>query len=57
MKLFLGILCILIGIIYLLSLFKRRSYKNSDIWDKSMLFRGFIGGLGFILIGVALIAS
>jgi len=57
MKLFLGILCILIGIIYLLSLFKRRSYKNSDIWDKSMLFRGFLGGLGFILIGVALIAS
>jgi uncharacterized membrane protein HdeD (DUF308 family) len=50
--LILGVLFLLIGVIYLYSLFKRRSLKEGNSWDKSMFFRGIVGGVCLILIGV-----
>ncbi|WP_411032089.1 hypothetical protein [Spongiimicrobium sp. 3-5] len=52
-----GILLTLSGIIYLVTLFLRRSPNEGNLWDKSMLFRGIVGGLALIAIGLVMVFS
>ncbi len=47
-----GITFILLGIIFLSSVFKNYFLKEGNTWDKSMFFRGIVGGIAFIAIGI-----
>lgn len=51
-KLITGVLFVLGGLIYLYTLFKRRSPIQGNCWDKSMWFAGMVGGICLILIGI-----
>ncbi|MCP1995053.1 hypothetical protein L1275_000814 [Flavobacterium sp. HSC-61S13] len=53
MQLIGGALCIIVSSIYLLYL-KKRDLSESDLWDKSTVFKGYIGGVGIFIIGVIL---
>jgi len=50
--LILGVVFLLFGIFYLYFFFKRRSFKEGNAWDKSMFFRGIVGGICIILVGI-----
>lgn len=54
MELIGGLLCIIVSSLYLLYL-KKRDLSESDLWDKSTVFKGYIGGVGILIIGVILI--
>lgn len=56
MKILLGIACIIGGGLYIYNLAIRRS-KNNDPWNKVMFFKGYVGGIGLILLGIFLILS
>ena len=51
-KLISGIIFTLGGVIYLFSLFKRRKTEGSGAWELSMIFKGLVGGIAFIAIGI-----
>jgi len=51
-KLIFGIIMIVTGLTYLITSFQRRKWNEGDLWDKSMLFRGLVGGISLILIGI-----
>jgi hypothetical protein len=56
--LLLGIASLVVGILYLINLKKRldKEYVNNmNLFDKSMKFKGFIAGFGFVIIGVVMI--
>ncbi len=56
--LFLGFVCLVFGILYLVNLKKRLSKENTDninLFDKSMKLKGFAGGLGLVIIGILMI--
>lgn len=48
-----GFCTVLLSMIYLINLYKRR--KNNDLWEVSMKFKGLVGGIGFLVIGIILI--
>ncbi len=54
MELIGGLLCIIVSSLYLLYL-KKRDLSESDLWDKSTIFKGYIGGVGIFIIGIILI--
>lgn len=54
MELIGGLLCIIVSSLYLLYL-KKSDLSESDLWDKSTVFKGYIGGVGILIIGVILI--
>ena len=56
--LFLGIICVFCGVIYLLNLKKRlnKEYVNNmNSFDFSMKFKGLVGGFGFVIIGAIMV--
>jgi uncharacterized membrane protein HdeD (DUF308 family) len=55
MKILFGILLIIIGIIYTVYLYKYRNYKDLGSFDRIILIRGYMGGFGFIILGLVLI--
>jgi hypothetical protein len=56
-KIILGAICLVLSILYLVNLHKRSKFNESNIWDKSMIIRGYIGGFCGILLGIALICD
>ena len=57
-NLLLGIASFVVGILYLLNLKNRISneyVKNMNLFDKSMKFKGFVAGFGFVIMGVIMI--
>lgn len=51
----LGGCVIIILTTYIFFLLKRRGNNLNDLWSVSMLFKGLLGGLVFIMIGIILI--
>lgn len=51
----LGGCVIIIFTTYIFFLLKRRGNNLNDLWSVSMLFKGLLGGLVFIMIGIILI--
>ncbi len=51
----LGGCVIIIFTTYIFFLLKRRGNNLNDLWSVSMLFKGLLGGLVFIVIGIILI--
>ncbi|CAM3973968.1 Immunity protein 17 [Flavobacterium cucumis] len=57
-NLLIGITSFVIGILYLVNLKKRlnKEYVNNmNSFDKSMKFKGFLAGFGFVIIGIIMI--
>jgi len=50
-----GILSIIGGLAYLVNLWTRRAIKEYDYWNIAMLTKGIFGGIGVVIIGIALI--
>lgn len=53
MELIVGIGCLVISIIYFIYLKKKD--RENNFWDMSMSFRGTIGALGLLILGIVLI--
>lgn len=54
-KLIFGILFILFGCVFLYFNFNNSDYKKDEVWDVAMIFRGLVGGLAFIIIGLIML--
>lgn len=54
MIILLGILFTIGGVLYIYHLIIK---KPEDIWDKTMMLKGYVGGVGLTLVGLALIFS
>lgn len=55
--LLIGVASFVIGILYLVNLKKRlnKEYVNNmNSFDKSMKFKGFLAGFGFVIIGIVM---
>ena len=52
----LGLGVLIISILYTLFLIRRR-LQNKTLWSMSMLYKGLIGGIVFIIIGIMLIVK
>jgi len=52
MNTFLSILFLLIGVATLIYTYKNSNPKKDNSWDKSMNYRGYLGGILFIIIGI-----
>ena len=50
-KILFGVGCIIFGVVFLYYNFNN-DYKNDRAWDIAMIFKGLVGGLTVILIGV-----
>lgn len=46
-----GVLCIIVSSLYLFYL-RKRNLNESDLWDKSTVFKGCIGGVGVFIIDI-----
>jgi uncharacterized membrane protein HdeD (DUF308 family) len=57
MKILIGFIIIILGITYTAYLYKNRNYKDLSSFDKIILIRGYMGGVGFIILGLALICD
>ena len=55
-NLILGILILLLAFIYMFWLIRHLSV-NKDSWGQSMDFKGLVGGIAFIAIGIMLIVK
>jgi|688.fasta_scaffold2883399_1 uncharacterized membrane protein HdeD (DUF308 family) len=53
----LGIFAIIFGSGFVYYVLKTRTNKTPDIWNYSMLFRGIVGGLLFIILGIFMIIN
>lgn len=56
--LFLGIASFVVGVLYLINLKNRLNKEyvdNMNLFDKSMKFKGFAAGFGFVIIGIVMI--
>lgn len=54
-KLLFGLVFAIFGFVFLYFNFNNKDYKKDRAWDLAMIFKGLIGGLAFIIIGVILI--
>ncbi|SFJ20276.1 hypothetical protein SAMN04487893_104107 [Myroides guanonis] len=54
MQIIYSLLCILGGSVYLIYLIKRKN-RSTNLWDKSMELKGYLGGLIFIIIGIIML--
>lgn len=54
-KLIFGVSFIIFGIVLLYYNFNNKDYNNDRPWDFAMLFKGLIGGLAAIAIGIVLL--
>jgi hypothetical protein len=52
MNIFWSILVIIAGISSIIYTYKNTNLKEDDSWDKVMTFRGYAGGILFIVIGI-----
>lgn len=55
MSTFIGILCIVGGIVFLSFDIKTRLDENLDSFDKVEFTRGLIGGIGLLIFGILLL--
>ncbi|AOR29627.1 hypothetical protein FORMB_26110 [Formosa sp. Hel1_33_131] len=51
-KILFGVGCIIFGVVFLYYNFNNNDYKNDRAWDIAMIFKGLVGGLAVILIGI-----
>ena len=54
-KLIFGILFVIFGCVFLYFNFNNDDYEKERAWDIAMIFRGLVGGLAFIAIGLVLL--
>jgi len=50
-----GIICIILGFLYLIYIYKKRKLFDSNLWNFSMAIRGYTGGLSLIILGISMI--
>lgn len=54
-----GILIIIVSIFYLINMVSRRNLEDSknyyDYWNLAMKFKGWVGGVAFLIIGIILL--
>jgi hypothetical protein len=50
-----GIICVVLGVLYLIYVYRKRRLFDSDLWDFSMAIRGYIGGISLIILGISMI--
>lgn len=54
MQIIYSLLCILGGSVYLIYLILRKN-GSTNLWDKSMLLRGYVGGIIFVIMGIIIL--
>jgi len=54
-KLLFGIIFIILGLVLLVFNFKNKDYDKNRAWDFAMIYKGLVGSLAFIAIGLVLI--
>jgi len=52
MDIFWSLLSIIIGVITVFYSYKDKNLKNKSGWDKVMYYRGYAGGMLFVIIGI-----
>ncbi len=51
-----GLTLLISSLIYLVNLLRRRK-DNEDIWSNSMRYKGLVGGITFIIIGIIMVVK
>lgn len=54
MQIIYSLLCILGGSVYLIYLILRKN-GSTNLWDKSMLLKGYVGGIIFVIMGIIML--